>query len=207
MDMAGGEGKEALHLKRPELTFPAAVADFVTKNYADAGCILEYGSGGSTVVASEMEGKTIYAVESDKQWAENLRTYLSASPKTRSNAEVIHVDIGPTKEWGHPSDMRHVRKFPAYPFGFWMRDGAMAPEVILIDGRFRLACFYATALMTRQPVKVLFDDYGDRPAYHAVEELFPVIEEIGRMAAFNVFPDQVSPKRFLPIIESCLNPN
>ena len=39
--------------RRPDLTFPAPVAEAVRAAYAQAECILEYGSGGSTVLAAE----------------------------------------------------------------------------------------------------------------------------------------------------------
>jgi hypothetical protein len=53
-------------MERPELTFSPEVAELVRETYAQAQVILEYGSGGSTVLASEMAGKTVFSVESDK---------------------------------------------------------------------------------------------------------------------------------------------
>ena len=45
---------EVKRMERPELTFIPEVGELVRKHYEDADVILEYGSGGSTVMASEM---------------------------------------------------------------------------------------------------------------------------------------------------------
>ena len=192
---------------RPKLTFSKDVAEYVLESYRTARVILEYGSGGSTVAASEMVEKQITSVESDLAWAQNLRKYLQGSPMTLSMPEIVYADIGPTQIWGHPASTSYYRRFPAYSFGVWAKNVELAPDVVLIDGRFRVACFYATALMARQPVRVLFDDYGDRPEYHVVEQVCPLAERIGRMAIFDIKPAMVSPRLFLSIIESSLNPN
>ena len=60
--------------------------------------------------------------------------------------------------------------------------------MILIDGRFRIACFVTAYLRTTKPVIVLFDDYVDRPHYHVVERLLKPSEYVGRMARFDLQP-------------------
>ena len=60
-------------MERPELTFIPEVGELVKKHYIKAKVILEYGSGGSTVLASEMPGKTIYSVESSRVWTKMMR--------------------------------------------------------------------------------------------------------------------------------------
>jgi hypothetical protein len=52
-------------MKVPELTFSEEVACFVAREYAAARVILEYGSGGSTHLASQLAGKRVFSVESD----------------------------------------------------------------------------------------------------------------------------------------------
>jgi hypothetical protein len=50
------------------LTFGAEESECLCRHYEAAGTILEYGSGGSTVLAAEL-GRTVFSVESDKAWA------------------------------------------------------------------------------------------------------------------------------------------
>ncbi len=178
-------------IAKPELTFSPEVADLVRDTYARARVILEYGSGGSTVLASEMPGKTVFSVESDKQWTRNLQAYLDQAG-TASEVHLHHSAIGKTGKWGRPVDHSGYRRYHRYPLEVWDRPDFIAPDTVLIDGRFREACFYAVMLRSTRKTVVLFDDYGDRPSYHAVERFAEPVEMRGRMAKF------VLRKRALP---------
>ena len=57
----------AAPITRPELTLPEAEAALLRETYDRAGVILEYGSGGSTVLAAEQPGKTVPSVESSNE--------------------------------------------------------------------------------------------------------------------------------------------
>ncbi|EAQ01085.1 hypothetical protein OB2597_03569 [Pseudooceanicola batsensis HTCC2597] len=183
---------------RPELTMPEAEAAALRTAYGEARAILEYGSGGSTVLASELPGKQVVSVESDADWARMMRAWFALNPG-RSPVELIHADIGPTRDWGHPADASAWALFPAYPLAVWDRD--IAPDVVLVDGRFRAGCALACAFRTRQPLTLLFDDYVPRGAYHAVEEFLGTPEIIGRMAVFDISPTPVPSDRLLRVIE------
>lgn len=187
---------------RPDLTLPPAEAEALRMAYGDASCILEYGSGGSTVLASELPGKRIFSVESDPDWAAKMCGYFAENPG-ESPVDMVTADIGPTKEWGHPVDHSAWRRFPAYPLAVWDRLEAegQTPEVVLVDGRFRAGCALATAFRTQRPVTLLFDDYTPRKAYHAVEDFLGRPVTIGRMAVFDISPMPVPQDRLLRVIE------
>lgn len=189
----------------PELTFPAAEAEVVKSHYDKANVILEYGSGGSTFYAARQPGKSIFSVESDQDWARDINKKLS-DHSLPGRAIVHHVDIGPVGPWGRPCDDRAWRKFHQYPVGIWTEDFFQQPEVVLIDGRFRPACFLATALLTRSMVTVLFDDYYNRPRYAQVEEFARPIQRVGRLAVFQVEPLALSPILLLRFLEMCAQP-
>lgn len=191
---------------RPEITFPDVEAAHVRAAYAEARAILEYGSGGSTVMAAEMAGKYILSVESDRAWAMSLQLYLDEA-EIRSAATVWHVDIGETGDWGRPRDHTAWRQFPSYAMGIWEEPFFRHPDVILIDGRFRAACLLTAALRIERPVTVLFDDYYDRPRYHAVEEVIAPTRQIGRMAEFALTPGGVSPQAVTHLVQSFSDAN
>ncbi len=178
------------------LTFPPTEAAHVRHAYAQAATILEYGSGGSTVLAAEM-GKTVTAVESDRNWADRLSLHLAA---ISDRARVHHVDIGPTRAWGHPENSRAWRQFHRYALSVWDSPDFQHPDLVLIDGRFRAACFAATMMRVTRPVTVLFDDYAERLYYHDVEQLFPVEDLVGRLARFTVSPRQIPPEMLTRMI-------
>jgi hypothetical protein len=171
----------------PELTLPEAEAFRLHEAYEAARVILEYGSGGSTVLASRLPGKLVFSVESDLNWALELQRKLDRA-HLPSPAILYHADIGPTGKWGRPVDESSWRKFHRYPTAIWSEPFFRHPDVILIDGRFRPACFVTACLRISQPVILLFDDYVDRPSYHVVERLAKPVRLIGRMAEFRVEP-------------------
>jgi hypothetical protein len=172
-----------------ELTFSAEVSDYVKRVYPQAGVILEYGSGGSTVLAAR-SGCRVISVESDKAWAQRLAAHLAP---ISDRAQVHHADIGPTGPWGAPRNDLHFRRFHSYALSVWDRPDFVEPDLVLIDGRFRAACLVAVLLRATRPTTVLFDDYARRRYYHGVERLARKEEMIGRMARFTVTPGPIPP--------------
>lgn len=173
----------------PELTFPDDEAELVQSCYEEAEVILEYGSGGSTVFGAHLPGKLILSVESDPDWARDLQTKID-NANLPSPVILYHADIGPTGPWGRPVDETHWRLFHRYPTAIWSQHFFRDPDLVLIDGRFRPACFVTTCLRTKKPVTVLFDDYANRPAYHVVEKLMKPTRVVGRLAQFHVKPQK-----------------
>ena len=161
--------------------------------YEVASVVLEYGSGGSTVLAAEMPGKQVFSVESDPVWAAGIQTWLDTAGLA-AQVTLHVVDIGPTGDWGAPVSDEGWRHYHHYPLSVWDRGDFQHPDVVLIDGRFRAACLMATMLRIERPVTVLFDDYVDRKFYHRVEAFAEPVAFIGRMARFELEP-RVFPSR------------
>lgn len=174
----------------PAPFMPEAETVHLSQSYSDATVILEYGSGASTELGARMPGKYIMSVESDRQWARDLREKLSV-PEVVSPVVVHHADVGKTGPWGKPVDTKAWRRFPFYPNEVWDQSWFRHPDLVLIDGRFRTACFVTVLMRAEKPVRVLFDDYGVRPLYHQVEALLKPRAMIGRMAEFWVEPNQI----------------
>ncbi|MEM6323546.1 MAG: hypothetical protein AAF748_07680 [Pseudomonadota bacterium] len=186
-------------LKPPRLAMPEAEAAWLREVYGRAQVILEYGTGGSTCVAADMPGKTIFSVESDRGWVAEMAAYFERHPP----AATLHlhpVDIGPTGKWGAPSSDAGWRRYPDYPVSVWDRDDFLQPDTVLIDGRFRPACLVTAMLRTKAPMTILFDDYANRPRYHLVERWVPVAEQRGRMARFEVRPWALPPQDLANIV-------
>ena len=178
------------------MTFPRKERAFVLKHYATATSILEYGSGGSTVLAARL-GKRVISVESDRVWAARMSDSLAAFA---GGATVVHVDIGPTGTAGVPSRPRFHRRFHTYPLSVWDRPDLGDPDLVLINGRFRAACLVAVLLRAKRPTTVLFDEYEDRPYYHRVERLAKLEEMVGRMACFTVTPGAIPPDMLTEVV-------
>lgn len=157
---------------------------------AEATCLLEYGAGGSSMTAVRLQVPTIISVESDADFLAATAAAVRASA-TRTALIGHHADIGPTRDWGNPADRSKTHLWPRYCSEIWARiarERLPQPDLVLIDGRFRVACLLATLLMGQPGTRILFDDYFDRPAYHRVEAWAMPITRAGRMAEF-IVPD------------------
>ncbi|MBY5967883.1 tetratricopeptide repeat protein [Halomonas denitrificans] len=141
----------------------------------------EFGSGGSTIWATR-EGISVHGVESDANWVQALREACGETCKVRS------VDIGSTREWGFPVDTRPDERFEAYSLA--IHDMADAFDLILIDGRFRVACTLQSIIHTIQnadrprDTRLFLHDFWDRPHYHSVLEF---LEEEKRVDTAGIF--------------------
>jgi hypothetical protein len=178
---------------KPQLTFPPAVAERVRAEYARASVVLEYGSGGSTALAASLPGLTCFSVESDRKWARQMRAWLSAE-HPGADVRIHYANIGRTRKWGRPKWTRRRIVYPLYlryPRSVWARRDFRAPDLILIDGRFRVACFLTALMKVDRPTRLLWDDYAGRDRYRLAERYAKPQEMVGRMAVF-----EVPPRRF-----------
>jgi len=149
-------------------------------------CYLEFGSGGSTIYAcNDAKINTVISVDSDLIWIENVKKEVRLK---ETNLYIDYVNIGSVGDWGTPVNNDAFRDFWKYSTSPWQiaARGCFAPEVVLIDGRFRVACFLYTMLAARKDTLVLFDDYLDRPEYFIAERYCELKLKVGRMGIFLV---------------------
>jgi hypothetical protein len=153
---------------------------------AAAHFYLEWGSGGSTVLADQLNVPTI-SVESDRYYAVAVRKALTGSCVT-----LLTPRIGLTGRWGWPvfkrPTSRRSRLWQSYvdaPFKRMSR----YPDIILVDGRFRTACALEAARQAKlhkARATLIIDDYIDRPSYRRVERYLGRPELVGRAAMFSI---------------------
>ncbi len=179
----------------PRIHMPDPEAEVLRAAYRAAGVIGEYGAGGSTAFAATDCRARVLSIESDRGWVRKLQDWIAQNAGDPDRITVAHCDIGPTGPWGRPTNMAKWTSFWTYPFALW-RDPGFDPDLVLIDGRFRIACLAACMIHCRKPLTVLFDDYADRPWYHEVEQILPRAGLTGRMARFELAPGQVGPQDF-----------
>lgn len=189
------------------LTFSGPCSDYVQQVYAASDLIVEYGSGGSTCHAAGL-GKTVIAVESSIHWLLEL-VASCAERETPGRIIPLWSDIGNTKEWGYPVDDSKVKEWHRYATLPWVYcdEHGLAPDTVLIDGRFRVACFIATCLAIKKTTRILFDDFASRPHYHVVLEVLPAARHVGeRMAVFEVEPGMVGSAWLLRHMDAFVDP-
>lgn len=145
---------------------------------------LEYGCGGSTVLAANFGVQNIIAVDTSREWIDAVKHKISQGSVT--SVAVSYCDFGPVGEWGRPINDAKIREYHRYMAMPWQsaQELGVVPDLILVDGRFRVACFLYSLLCVKNGATILFDDYGDRPQYHVVERFCDLVETHGRMAVF-----------------------
>ena len=152
---------------------PPEETEFLTEKLKESFCYLEYGAGGSTVLAAKIGVKCIYSVESNNKFLSEIKKIVNFTP--------IYVYIGPTKGLGYPKDETKRDNWPEYTKKPW-EIMVCAPDLILIDGRFRTSCLLYSLSKAEPGTTILMDDFRKRHHYHVVEPDYLV----GRMGVFIV---------------------
>lgn len=177
--------------QKTENNFELPDAPFMTENerglfkkaLEGATYYFEFGSGGSTVWAVE-KGLTVHGVESDAKWVNSLKDKLG------ERCQVKTVDIGPTREWGFPASDDHKEKFINYSLA--IQDHDISFDLILVDGRFRVACTIAAIqhiLKHREDSersRIFIHDFWNRPHYHAVLDFLESVEKSESAGLFRI---------------------
>ncbi|MGH1579249.1 hypothetical protein [Planktotalea sp.] len=184
---------------------PDGEAAHLRAAYERADVILEYGVGGSTVMAAEMDGKTITSIETDQFWVKSLQDWFAQNP-CKSAPDIIWANIGKTRAWGRPADDSHWTSYAKYPLDIWSLEGVPHPDVVFADGRFRAGCVLATAFKCKKTTRVLVDDYARRSSYHAIEKIVGAPRLVGRMAEFEITPMPIPADHLLEIITLMQDP-
>jgi hypothetical protein len=170
-------GPNSLSLK-PHMT--DAEFALLSKNLDGAKSMLEFGCGGSTVLAGFHGVAKIVSVDSDQEWLDKV---VEAPELTSANFLPIHVDIGPTGPWGFPTDKGHALKWPNYYTSAWSHFSD-APDLVLIDGRFRVACALYSMMKCSAKTKYVIHDFWNREYYHGVLEFLECVERADSLAVF-----------------------
>ena len=140
----------------------------------------EYGCGASTLWVFKHTACEIFSVDSAPDWLKHVEQSCGSSPKIHLH----HADVGPVKEWGIPVGYSHYTNFIDYTNWIWEQN--ISPDVILIDGRFRVCCFLTSLLRAKEGAYIFFDDYRDRGEYHIVEQFIRPTQTCGRQTMFLV---------------------
>ena len=148
----------------------------------DTNIYFEYGCGKSTEFVFKHTKASIYAVDTSLEWVKKLEGLTNTDASGRLNLNWI--DVGRVADWGTPTSFERRANFKVYAEFMWLKE--ISPDLVLIDGRFRVFCFLTTVKLAPVGTKILFDDYINRPLYHVVEEFCQKIETCGRQALFEV---------------------
>ena len=162
-----------VHMTVPEIAMLRRVLEQGYRTY------LEFGIGGTTPLALRAGLKTVIAVDSDPKRVALAREHPELSEAIAAGqAKVMHADIGPVAAWGNPADETNRPKWPTYVERAWnccARHG-YRPDLVFVDGRFRVACCLSAALAAEKADVLIHDIGPERPHYNRIFEFFDTVE-------------------------------
>ena len=145
--------------------------------YLDKATVyFEYGSGGSTYQANLRPNiQKIYTVESDKNWMDKLNSLINNTKIT-----YIYNEMGTKpRTWGYPS--RRCVKSNLINYSEHIRNLSVEErskiDLVMIDGRFRVACCLKCFDIINDDCYIIFDDFLHRKKYHIILNYYDIIEK------------------------------
>jgi protein O-GlcNAc transferase len=148
--------------------------ELVIKYLEKATKYLEYGSGGSTVYACKFNNLTkIKTIESDYNFSLEMK-------KVCPRADINYINVGRTGICGTPIDKRNQYLWKNYSNKY-----SSEFDLVLIDGRFRVACLLDIILKQGNPV-ILFHDFNNRPEYHLIKEFCTILESVDTLVVLQI---------------------
>jgi hypothetical protein len=187
-------------MKRRKSTFEAPTSphfgssettDFFRKVLSGSTSLVEFGAGGSTYLAASL-GIPFISVESDEGFLDLMKRRIVSDNIFNTETQVyLHRSIGETRRWGRPLILGKVSEerrtamkiFSDFPNEFVK--SSLEKPVVLIDGRFRIACaLKAIRFLRGVSFNLLVDDYRSRRSYKAIAHFADLRFMVGRMAVF-----------------------
>lgn len=148
---------------------------------------LEFGAGNSTCMAIKtINIRNITVVESDSVfWNDQMLTMPSVEKAYEAKRlKFILVDIGVTTHWGYPVNTTCINQWAMYHSCAFQTDAPY--DLILVDGRFRVACILHACLSCTEGAQILIHDFFNRPVYWVVRPFLKLEEQVDTMGLFSI---------------------
>lgn len=174
-----------------ELEFPIAMSpvevSYFERKIKQSSIYFEFGAGGSTKLACYAnKNMTIFSVDSNLDFLLQIMHNDSCVRDRYSDGQLFMyiADIGEVREWGYPI-YNHSKAFEEYSMSIIKGYSANPSDIdlVLVDGRFRVACVLQTLLVTSRDTLILVHDFFNRPEYFIVLLYVDVVDRVDTLAA------------------------
>ena len=163
---------------------------FFTRKIKNTKIYLEYGSGSSTLFVNDYCNKNIdfkyVSVDSDRDFYNFLKKKITRKNYYLYSLGYVYFYSRPILFFLRKFFLKRKAKIYAGKVLEYLEKEKLFPELILIDGRYRVLCaLYCYKFIKKNNIKttLLVDDYVGRPSYYVLEKLF-FSKKIGRMGIF-----------------------
>lgn len=178
--------------------------DLMHQEMSAAASYLEFGAGGSTVFATQIGIPRIVSVDSDPAWIGKIGAQIDSA--RNSQVDLLLCDLGRTGEWGMPLDRDRMTDWPDYFVRPWEKflSRKEIPDLIYVDGRFRVACALYSMLVShlskhapadKRP-RIMIHDFSDRSHYRIVLDFASVVASANTLIVLKQNAD-ISPHRLV----------
>jgi len=151
--------------------------ELLKKYLSNAQNYLEFGTGGSTLFSLINSSVNITSVDTNLPWISFIKKYKIIKDNLGNRLHIHFIDIGPTKYWGYPVNQEYKEKFPNFSSEIFEKESDF--DLVLVDGRFRVACTLQTILHStenKNPI-IMIHDYSLRNEYKVVENFLDLVEK------------------------------
>jgi hypothetical protein len=153
---------------------------------------VEYGSGGSTVLAAAL-AVPFATCDSDKRFLSAVERKIQLLGYASPRQQIFrYAGVGPVTYWGtplvaKPRSQRRIMMFRQYSALPCSPEWLKGEVLVLVDGRFRVACALKAAKalsLGGLRYSVVVDDYATNDSYNVLERHIFLKQRVGRMAIF-----------------------
>ena len=139
--------------------------EFVTSQLKISDTMLEWGSGGSTLLFSNYVSK-YYSIEHVEDWYKKVMDKLIEYPLL----DISYKHIAPNHPKTKPTRYKEFKTYIEYPSTLGQKF-----DKVFIDGRARAQCAEFIIPYLNEDSIVFMHDYFKRPQYHSIEKYYNVI--------------------------------
>lgn len=168
----------------PQPFMPEYERNFLESAYLSADVILEFGTGGSTLFAIT-NNKKVVSVESDRKFYKYFMGRVNSNFNL-DESKVILARTGLTGRYGMPLFYPLSRNVPvkgmSYVLSGYSQFVGMKPDLIFIDGRWRIACCLYSLVLGWRDIKIILDDFDENRGYSNFIEKYFLVQSNGRLA-------------------------
>lgn len=160
------------------------------EKYTDKGeNVVEFGAGGSTIMFLRKK-KKIISIENNKPYLDFISNiqYIKVGAANKQLG-FKYIDTGEIKKWGRLKNDLKKDNWPNYYQTVWDDCRLTQPDIVLIDGRFRVMCaLNAIPYITRNTI-VLFHDFTAPKKYNSILQFYNVIDHANSLYVLRVKND------------------
>lgn len=148
--------------------------------------VIEFGAGGSTFVFLR-KNKKVLSIENNKPYLDFMNSiHYIKKGTTNKQLGFKYVDTGEIKKWGRLKNDLKKDEWPHYYQTIWDDYEFANPDIVLIDGRFRVMCALNAIPHINRKTIVLFHDFTAPKKYDSILQFFDVIDHVGSLYVLKV---------------------